>query len=176
MATLVFILVYAVAMIAHYANPPTNNVVHVVMRKTVGVALAATLLGALTYLSMMVLWLLIAAILDPDRNLIQGVAMVTVVFVVYNVFHRLTALRRTLHDAITKELDDILATRLRDKWASLHPPSTADKLSKSVLDTTEKKDTDITIGAVVPAVLLADCGRTPSHACTWVAEGVEARW
>ena len=71
---------------------------------------------------MMLLWQLVAAIIDPERNLVNGVAVVVVIYTVHRVIAQLIAYRSTVIRAVKDCLDDELNQRLK---------TTMDKMNSS---------------------------------------------
>jgi ABC-type protease/lipase transport system fused ATPase/permease subunit len=113
--------------------------------KLVSYLLSASLLGAVTYLCMIALWILVGTILNPNKNLVSGAALIVVVLVIYHTVVSLVAFRRIITAKIGAKLDEKLAQRIARRFKELHDQQ-EDKLSRNALEAYAPEKVKITIG------------------------------
>lgn len=117
-----------------------DKFINVIFRRLMGFGIAVYYLFVLTFIIMVLMWVLVAAILEPGINLVNGVAILTVLLTVYRVGQRLVILRRNVRDEIHDNLTVVMNDNINKTWRMLQDKKGATNIVAAYHDT-KKKDT-----------------------------------
>lgn len=113
-------VVTCISIIYAYFSPSQDKLGHVVFRRALGVTIAVYYYAVCVFIMTLFLWQLVAAILDPEVNLVAGIAVMTVLFTCWRVAKRLLNLRTSVREEVSASLHDVMNENIKAAWKRLN--------------------------------------------------------